>query len=75
MSREEHAKQQAIEFFKWNAEKTAAFVIYLQDIQKLVRSNEIEENLVKFENDDLSNRYDSFVLSQNIDNQKIKTNL
>lgn len=56
-----YAKHMAISFFKWNAEKIAAYVIYLQDVQKVVRSNEIEENLVKFEGATLEERYDMYL--------------
>lgn len=58
---DEARKEAAIHFFKWNAEKIAAYVIYLQDVQKIVRSNEIEENLVKFECETLEERYDMYL--------------
>lgn len=55
------AKDMAIGFFKWNAEKVGTYVIYLTEIQKMVKSIEIEENLVKFEGATLEERYDMYV--------------
>ena len=55
------AKDMAVGFFKWNAEKIGAYVIYLTEIQKMVKSNEIEENLVKFEGATIEERYDMYI--------------
>lgn len=58
---DEYAEQQSIAFFKWNAEKVAVYAHYLENIKKLVTSNEIEENLVKFEGMSIEERYQLFI--------------
>lgn len=58
---DEHTKSKAVGFFKWNAEKIGAYLFYLTEVQELVRSNEIEENFVKFEGATLEERYDMYL--------------
>lgn len=60
----EARKEAAIQFFKWNAEKVASFVVYMQDVIKIVRSKEVEENLAKFEGATIEERYDMFEKSK-----------
>jgi hypothetical protein len=61
MSTDIEGKELAIGFFKWNAEKVGVFVKYLLDVKKLVSSNEIEENIVKFENSTIEERFDMYI--------------
>jgi hypothetical protein len=57
-------KQDAIEFFKWNALKVDGYVKYIEQIKPLVTSNEIEEALNIFEGSTLEERYELYLQSK-----------
>lgn len=58
-----YAKQQSIEFFKWNALKIDGYIKYVEQIKPLVTSLEIEEALNIFEGSTIEERYDLFIQS------------
>lgn len=59
-------KQDAIEFFKWNALKIDSYIKYIEQIKPLVTSNEIEEILNTFEGSTLEERYELYVQSKSL---------
>jgi hypothetical protein len=59
-------KQDAIEFFKWNALKVDGYVKYIEQIKPLVTSNEIEEALNTFEGATLQERYELYLQSKSL---------
>lgn len=61
---DEYAKQEAIEFFKWNAFKVDWYIKYIEKIRPLVTSNEIEEALNTFEGSTFEERYELYLKSK-----------
>lgn len=59
-------KQDAIEFFRWNALKVDGYVKYIEQIKPLVTSNEIEEALNTFEGSTLEERYELYLQSKSM---------
>jgi hypothetical protein len=59
-------KEDAIEFFKWNALKVDGYVQYIEKIKPLVTSNEIEEALNTFEGSTLEERYELYLQSKSL---------
>ncbi len=57
-------KNDAIEFFKWNALKVDGYVKYIEQIKPLVTSNEIDEALNTFEGSTLEERYELYLQSK-----------
>jgi hypothetical protein len=58
------AKQESIEFFKWNALKVDGYIKYIDQIKPLVTSNEIEMALSIFEGSTLEERYELYQQSK-----------
>lgn len=59
------AKQQAIEFFKWNASKVSEYMDYLRRTDQAEGPEEKELELNHFEGNTIEGRYTQFIESQN----------
>ena len=64
-SMDEYAKQQAISFFKWNAQKVSKYMDYLRRVDKAGGLEEMELALNHFENGTIESRYSQFIEQQN----------
>lgn len=61
-----HAKNTAIEFFKWYVLKMTGFLEYLSKVKPIVTSIEIEENLKAFEGKSFNELYELFLQSKTL---------
>lgn len=59
------AKQQAVEFFKWNARSISEYMDYLKRVHNSEGMEEMELELNHFENNSIEGRYNLFIESQN----------
>lgn len=62
---DEYAKQQAIEFFKWNARSISEYMDYLKRAHNSEGMEEMELELNHFESNSIEGRYNLFIESQN----------
>lgn len=63
------AKQQAIEFFKWNAKSISDYLDYLKRVNGSEGLEEMELELNHFENSSIEGRYNLFIECQIIESQ------
>lgn len=59
------AKQESIEFFKWNAAKAAEYINYITRVSKSEGNSEYEKELDIFENSTIEQRYNLFTEQRN----------
>ena len=63
-SMDEYAKQEAIEFFKWNAASVKGYVDYIMRARESESDEQLQSNLDKFETATLEERYNLYVQSK-----------